>query len=126
MKYLFVSRNLYHFQSTICDLHKLFINIIQLPLTFLNIQASSFIPDENKLFWQFHHNKNSNSIMLASVHHWISEACTILASFESTKHSGRITYTSFVIFSCRNFVLTFILPYPIKRYVVIASITRTD
>src|ERR1043165_7626297 len=52
-----------------------FRNIIQLPLTFLNIQASSFILDENKLFWQFHHNENSNSIMLASVHHWISEAC---------------------------------------------------
>src|ERR1043165_6582839 len=40
---------------------------------------------------------------------------SILASFESTKHSGRITYTSFVIFLCRNFVLTFILPYPINE-----------
>src|ERR1041385_6728246 len=52
-----------------------FRNIIQLPLTFLNIKASSFIPDENKLFWQFHYNENSNSIVLASVHHWISKAC---------------------------------------------------
>src|SRR3954464_639625 len=50
-------------------------NIIQLPLTFLNIQASSLFPMKNKHFWQFHHNENSNSIMLASVHHWISEAC---------------------------------------------------
>src|ERR1043165_4753836 len=52
-----------------------FRNIIQLPLTFLNIQASLLFPMKNKLFWQFHHNENSNSIMLASVHHWISKAC---------------------------------------------------
>ena len=85
------------------------------PTYFLEHSSIFVIPDEIKLFWPFHQNENSNSIMLASVHHWISEACINLASFESTKHSSRITYTSFVVFPCRNFVLTFILPYLINE-----------
>ena len=80
-----------------------FINIIQLPLTFLNIQASSFIPDENKLFWQFHHKKIPTPLCQLQFITGYSRLASILASFESTKHFGRITYTSFVIFPCRNF-----------------------
>src|SRR3954469_4996818 len=93
-----------------------FRNIIQLPLTFLNIQASSFIPDENKLFWQFHHNENSNSIMLASVHHWISKACIYFSILliDKTFRSYHI-YVLVLYFRVGTFVLTSILPYPIKK-----------
>src|SRR3954468_19911376 len=54
------------------------------PTYFLEHSSIFIIPDENKLFWQFHHNENSNSIMLASIHHRILRPASILASFEST------------------------------------------
>src|SRR3989337_2473360 len=77
-----------------CQVHKVFRNIIMLPLTFLKTQASSLPIDEVKLFWPFHQNEDSNSTLLSSVHRWNSEVCILTSILWIDKILWTVSLTS--------------------------------
>ena len=91
MKSLFVSRNLYYFQSTICHLHKVLEILFSSHLLSWIFKHFCF-PDEIKLFWPFHQNENSNSIMLASVYHWISEVLHPSSILRNKKNTQPVSH----------------------------------
>src|SRR3954471_12474710 len=115
MKSLFVSINLYHFQSTICHLHKVLEISFSSHLLSLTFKHLRLFPMKTNSFGNFIITKIPTPLCQLQSITGYPRLASILASFESTKHSGRIMYTSVVIFPCRNFVLTFILPYPINE-----------
>ena len=78
-----------------CQAHKVFRNIITLPLTFLNYKHLRLLIDEVKtpLTISSKH-EDSNSILLSSVHCWNSEVCIPTSILWIDKLLWTVSYTS--------------------------------
>ena len=80
---------------TMCQVHKVFRNIIVLPLTFLNhkhlrcplMKSKPFLTISSK-------HEDSNSILLSSVHRWISEVCILTSILWIDKLLWTVSHTS--------------------------------
>src|SRR3989337_3176234 len=110
-----------------CQVHKVFRNIIMLPLTFLKTQASSLPIDDVKLFWPFHQSEDSNSTLLSSVHFWNSEVCILTSILWTNKIPWNVLHTSpRLYFHLMEILLSSMFHISWLKYVLIASSTRTD
>ena len=111
-----------------CQAHKVFRNIIMLPLTFLKPQASSLPIDEVKtpLTISSKH-EDSNSILLSSVHCWNSEVCIPTSILWIDKLLWTVSHTSPRFhFHQMEILLSSMFHISWLKYVLIASSTRTD
>src|SRR3954465_15969501 len=112
MKSSFVSRNLYHFQSTICHLHKVLEISFSSHLLSGTFKHLRLFPMKTNSFGNFIITKIPTPFEDLQSITGYPRLASILASLESTKHSGRTTYTSLVIFQCTPDSVRFIFEYP--------------
>ena len=111
-----------------CQAHKVFRNIITLPLTFLNYKHLRYQLMKSKPLWPFHQNpEDSNSILLSSVHCWNSEVCIPTSILWINKLLWTVSYTSPSFhFHQMEILLSSMFHISWLKYVLIASSTRTD
>ena len=111
-----------------CQAHKVFRNIITLPLTFLNYKHLRLLIDEVKtpLTISSKH-EDSNSILLSSVHCWNSEVCIPTSILWIDKLLWTVSYASPSFhFHQMEILLSSMFHISWLKYVLIASSTRTD
>ena len=110
-----------------CQAHKVFRNIITLPLTFLNYKHLRYPLMKSNPFDHSIKNEDSNSILLSSVHCWNSEVCIPTSILWIDKLLWTVSYTSPSFhFHQMEILLSSMFHISWLKYVLIASSTRTD
>lgn len=111
-----------------CQAHKVFRNIIALPLTFLNYKHLRYPLMKSKpLLTISSKHEDSNSILLSSVHCWNSEVCTLTSILWIDKLLWTVSHTSPRFhFHQMEILLSSMFHISRLKYLLIASSTRTD
>ena len=120
-------RNLYYYQSTMCQAHKVLGILLCSHLLSCNHKHLRYPLMKSNSIDYFIKNEDSNSILLSSVHRWNSEVCTLTSILWIDKIPWTVTHASpwfhfhqMEILSSSMFHISWL------KYVLIASLTRTD
>ena len=111
-----------------CQAHKVFRNIITLPLTFLNYKHLRYPLMKSKPLLTISSNhEDSDSILLSSVHRWIFEVCILTSILWIDRLLWTVSHTSprFYFHQMKN-LLSSMFHISRLKYVLIASSTWTD
>ena len=110
-----------------CQEHKVFKNIIVLPLTFLNHKHLCYPLMKSEPFDHFIKARRFKLHLLSSVHRWNSEVCTLTSILWTDKMPWTVTHASpWFDFHQMEILLSSMFHISWLKYVLIASSTRTD
>ena len=122
-----MSRNLYYFQSTMCQAHKVLEILLCSHLLCCNHKHLRYPLMKSNSFDYFIKNEDSNSILLFSVHCWNSEVCTLSSILWIDKILWTVSLTSPRLhFHLMEILLASMYHISYLKYVLIASLIRTD